>query len=59
MKMVNKINSNKVEKKIKEATILLEQLGFPRQQINERSALTLLSLLDLKPDDSCSTPVIP
>src|SRR5206468_8678507 len=24
-------------------------LGFPRQQINERSALTLLALLDVKP----------
>ncbi|NQU05122.1 MAG: restriction endonuclease [Calditrichaeota bacterium] len=39
------------EKKIKEALKILEALGFPKQQINERSALTLLSLLDLKPKD--------
>jgi len=42
------------EKKIREALQVLEQLGFPRQQLNERSALTLLSLLDLKPHDSWS-----
>ena len=39
-------------KRIQEALGVLQQLGFPRQQLNERSALTLLSLLDLKPDDS-------
>lgn len=36
-------------KRIHEAIKVLEELGFPRQQLNERSALTLLSLLDLKP----------
>ncbi|MDP8240460.1 MAG: BsuBI/PstI family type II restriction endonuclease [Candidatus Hatepunaea meridiana] len=43
------------EKKIKEALKILEALGFPKQQINERSALTLLSLLDLKPKDKWSS----
>jgi hypothetical protein len=39
-------------KKIQEAIEVLSGLGFPRQQLNERSALTLLSLLDLKPSDA-------
>jgi hypothetical protein len=38
--------------KIQEALAVLDALGFPRQQQNERSALTLLSLLDLKPYDT-------
>lgn len=47
--MSEKTNIKK-ERKIKEALTILNDLGFPRQQQNERSALTLLSLLDLKPD---------
>lgn len=43
---------NEAEKKIKEALGILQELGFPRQQINPRSALTLLALLGLKPGDS-------
>lgn len=42
------------EKRIQEALQVLKELGFPRQQLNERSALTLLALLGLKPDDSWS-----
>lgn len=38
------------KKKIDEALGILKTLGFPREQQNERSALTLLSLLDLKPE---------
>lgn len=52
--MVKKINSTKSTQKILEAMQALKDLGFPRQQLNERSALTLLSLLGLKPDDSWS-----
>src|SRR5438105_973539 len=37
-----------VKKRIEETIALLKDLGFPRQQQNERSALTLLALLDLK-----------
>lgn len=37
------------KKKIDEATEILKSLGVPRDQQNERSALTLLSLLELKP----------
>ncbi len=32
--------------------LVLRDLGLPRAQLNERSALTLLSLLDLKPEES-------
>jgi adenine-specific DNA-methyltransferase len=39
----------KAKKKIDEALAILKDLGVPREQQNERSALTLLSLLELKP----------
>jgi adenine-specific DNA-methyltransferase len=35
--------------RIQEALSILKDLGLPRQQQNERSALTLLALLDIKP----------
>ena len=35
--------------RVDEALQILTQLGFPKAQLNERSALTLLALLDLKP----------
>lgn len=49
--MSKKPSAKKAAQKTEEALEILRALGFPRQQINERSALTLLSLLDLKPDD--------
>jgi hypothetical protein len=45
-------NANKAEQKIQEALEILKALGLPKQQQNEHSALTLLSLSDLKPGDS-------
>ena len=45
-------NAVEAKKKIEEAMTILKALGLPRDQQNERSALTLLSLLDLKPDIS-------
>lgn len=47
--MSKKTNGQKAEEKIREALTILNDLGLPRQQRNERSALTLLSLLGLKP----------
>jgi len=38
------------EQKIKEAIVLLEAVGLPRAQQNERSALSLFALLMMKPD---------
>ena len=38
------------KKRIDDALRILKDLGMPREQQNERSALTLLSLLDVKPD---------
>lgn len=35
--------------RIKEALAILKELGLPKAQQNERSALTMLALLDLKP----------
>jgi len=39
---------------VDEAIDVLGQLGFPRQQRNERSGLALLVLLDLTPDRAWS-----
>ena len=49
--MIENGEQEKGEQKIREAMDIIKTLGFPRQQLNERSALTLLSLLDLKPAD--------
>jgi len=50
--MAKQPSAKKIAKRIQEATKVLEVMGFPRQQLNERSALTLLSLLDLEPGDN-------
>ena len=42
----------RTKRRIQESLQLLKDLGLPREQQNERSALTLLALLDLKPDSS-------
>jgi hypothetical protein len=42
--------ATKKEIKLKEALQVLEDLGMPRAQQNERSALCLLALLDLSPE---------
>ncbi|MFZ3212921.1 MAG: BsuBI/PstI family type II restriction endonuclease [Terriglobales bacterium] len=49
----------RAKKKIDEALAILKDLGLPREQQNERSALTLLSLLDLKPDTPWSDAKMP
>jgi len=50
--MTNGDNPLQAQEKIAEALEILKALGMPRGQQNERSALTLLALLDLKPDGS-------
>jgi hypothetical protein len=50
--MSKKMNAKKATRKIQEALAVLDALGFPRQQQNERSAFTLLSLLAIKPGDT-------
>ncbi len=50
-----------IKMRIDEALEILKQLGFPRAQLNERSALTLLALLNLKssePWHSSSSPLM-
>jgi len=42
------------KRKLKEALTLLADLGLPRQQINERTALCLLALIDMKPASAWS-----
>ncbi|MEZ4659265.1 MAG: BsuBI/PstI family type II restriction endonuclease [Caldilineaceae bacterium] len=54
-------NPMSIQQKIQDALFILDSLGMPRGQRNERSALTLLALLGLKPDDAwadASSPLI-
>ncbi|MDZ8257467.1 BsuBI/PstI family type II restriction endonuclease [Nostoc sp. ChiQUE01b] len=44
-----------IKTRIDEALQILIELGLPRAQLNERSALTLLALLNLKPSDPWET----
>ena len=49
------------KRRITEATAILKALGLPRQQINDRSALTLLGLLNVKPHtpwDDAEAPLV-
>lgn len=48
--MAKKVNKKKADQKIQDALNILNALDLPRQQLNERSALTLLSLLALAPE---------
>lgn len=50
--MANKIDEKKAKNKIQTSLNILTKLGLPRQQLNERSALTLLALLALKPEQA-------
>jgi adenine-specific DNA-methyltransferase len=43
------IDPVRAKKRVDEALRVLAELGMPKDQCNERSALTLLALLDLKP----------
>ncbi|KAA0252871.1 MAG: adenine methyltransferase [Acidobacteria bacterium] len=45
----NNVDPVRAKRKIDEALQVLKDVGVPREQQNERSALTLLALLDLKP----------
>lgn len=42
-------------RKIREAQIILKELGLPKAQQNEMSSLTLLALCGLKPQDNWKT----
>ena len=48
--VTKKVNKKKADQKIQDALDILNALGLPRQQLNDRSALTLLSLLALEPE---------
>jgi len=52
-------NPVQAKKKIDESFEILKALGLPRDQQNERSALTLLSLLGLKPETPWSDSTAP
>ena len=41
---------NNQDEKLQQAYDILVQLGMPRQQLNDRTALCLLCLIDVTPD---------
>jgi len=47
-------NPLELEKKINEALAILKTIGMPRAQLNDRTALTLLALLNLTPEKTWS-----
>lgn len=47
--------SNMPHANVEAAIDILQQLGFPRAQLNERSGLVLLAVLDLTPEKSWAT----
>ena len=51
--------SIQAKRKIDEALGILRALGLPKTQLNQRSALTLLALLDIKPDSEWSNAAQP
>lgn len=54
-------SKRKIKQKIKDALAILQALGLPREQQNERSALTLLALTGLVPEEcwtELKTPLI-
>src|SRR5262249_43188763 len=53
--MADPVDPVKAKKKVDEALAILKALGVPRGQQNERSALALLALLDLKAGTPWST----
>lgn len=52
---MTRASGKRIEQKITEATDVLRTLGLPPEQQNDRSALTLLALLCLKPSDAWSS----
>lgn len=59
MANISQIDPLKAQQKIDEALAIVKALGLPRGQHNERSALTLLAILNLKPDGSWQEPERP
>ena len=61
LSMTNQFENNlfTIKSRIDEALQILIELGLPRAQLNERSALTLLALLDLKPTEPWKSAVSP
>lgn len=49
---MNKNSEKNIKEKIEQALEILKLLGLPKQQQNDRSALTLLALLGLKPHEN-------
>ena len=53
------INAVEANKRIEEALAILKDISVPREQQNERSALCLLALADIKPDKPWSQATAP
>ena len=44
----------KIEKRIAEALSILKAIGMPNEQLNDRTAICLLALIDLAPKENWS-----
>lgn len=53
--MTDGVEATAATKRMDEALAMLKSIGVPRGQENERSALTVLALLDLGPEDAWSS----
>ena len=54
-------STDPIQKRIEEAVAILRELGLPREQVNDRSGLTLLALLGLTPHQpwsAASSPMV-
>ena len=49
---MSKFAKKRAQKKIEQALNVLKSMGLPKQQHNDRSALTLLAVLNLRPNDN-------
>ena len=57
--MSDSVDAAQVGYRVQEALAVLRSVGVQRAQLNERSALTLLALLDLGPEDSWADSTAP
>ena len=57
--LTDMLEPNHAQDRIDEALSVLRELGLPREQQNERSALTLLAVLDMSPTDSWESAAAP
>ncbi|MEX2167772.1 MAG: BsuBI/PstI family type II restriction endonuclease [Pirellulales bacterium] len=54
VKKPRNVGARTIKARLSEASVVLKAIGLPKDQQNERAALTLLALLDMRPEDQWS-----